>query len=75
MTVELSTFAKSLTAETAFTVLATAKQLQAAGKDASRAGDWRQSVRHPGLRKDCGHRSHRTKPNPLLPVTRSAGIP
>ena len=33
MTVELSTFAKSLTAETAFTVLATAKQLQAAGKD------------------------------------------
>ena len=31
--VELSTFAKSLTAETAFTVLATAKQLQAAGKD------------------------------------------
>jgi aspartate aminotransferase len=33
VTVELSTFAKSLTAETAFTVLATAKQLQAAGKD------------------------------------------
>ena len=33
MAVELSTFAKSLTAETAFTVLATAKQLQAAGKD------------------------------------------
>ena len=33
MTVELSTFAKTLTAETAFTVLATAKQLQAAGKD------------------------------------------
>ena len=33
MTVELSTFAKSLTAETAFTVLATAKQLQASGKD------------------------------------------
>ena len=33
MTVELSTFAKSLTAETAFTVLATAKRLQAAGKD------------------------------------------
>ena len=32
MTIELSTFAKSLTAETAFTVLATAKQLQAAGK-------------------------------------------
>jgi aspartate aminotransferase len=31
--VDLSTFAKSLTAETAFTVLATAKQLQAAGKD------------------------------------------
>jgi len=33
VTVELSAFAKSLTAETAFTVLATAKQLQAAGKD------------------------------------------
>ena len=33
MTVELSTFAKSLTAETAFTVLAAAKRLQAAGKD------------------------------------------
>jgi aspartate aminotransferase len=33
VTVELSTFAQSLTAETAFTVLATAKQLQAAGKD------------------------------------------
>jgi aspartate aminotransferase len=33
VTVELSTFAKSLTAETAFTVLAIAKQLQAAGKD------------------------------------------
>lgn len=33
MTVELSTFAKSLTAETAFTVLATAKELQAVGKD------------------------------------------
>ena len=33
MTVELSTFVKSLTAETAFTVLAAAKQLQAAGKD------------------------------------------
>jgi aspartate aminotransferase len=33
VTVELSKFAKSLTAETAFTVLATAKQLQAAGKD------------------------------------------
>jgi aspartate aminotransferase len=33
VTVELSTFAKSLKAETAFTVLATAKQLQAAGKD------------------------------------------
>ncbi len=31
--VELSTFAKSLTAETAFTVLAIAKKLQAAGKD------------------------------------------
>jgi len=33
VTVELSTFAKSLTPETAFTVLATAKHLQAAGKD------------------------------------------
>ncbi len=33
MTVELSTFAKSLTAETAFTVLAIAKELQASGKD------------------------------------------
>ena len=33
MTVELSSFAKSLTAETAFTVLAIAKELQAAGKD------------------------------------------
>jgi aspartate aminotransferase len=33
VTVELSTFAKSLTAETAFTVLANAKRLQAAGKD------------------------------------------
>jgi aspartate aminotransferase len=33
VTVELSTFAKSLTAETAFTVLAAAKRLQAAGKD------------------------------------------
>ena len=33
MTVELSTFAKSLIAETAFTVLANAKRLQAAGKD------------------------------------------
>ena len=31
--VELSSFAKSLTAETAFTVLAVAKRLQAAGKD------------------------------------------
>ncbi len=34
MTVELSSFAKSLTAETAFTVLAIAKELQATGKDA-----------------------------------------
>ena len=33
MTVELSSFAKSLTAETAFTVLAIAKELQATGKD------------------------------------------
>ena len=33
MTVELSTFAKSLTAETAFTVLAAAKRLKSAGKD------------------------------------------
>ncbi len=33
MSVELSSFAKSLTAETAFTVLAIAKKLQAAGKD------------------------------------------
>ena len=33
MSVELSSFAKALTAETAFTVLAIAKQLQAAGKD------------------------------------------
>jgi aspartate aminotransferase len=33
VTVELSTFSKSLAAEAAFTVLAIAKQLQAAGKD------------------------------------------
>ena len=33
MTVELSSFAKSLTPETAFTVLAIAKELQATGKD------------------------------------------
>ncbi|MCP4510492.1 MAG: aminotransferase, partial [Fuerstiella sp.] len=33
MVVALSEFAKSLTAESAFTVLAMAKQLKAAGKD------------------------------------------
>ncbi|MCH7565937.1 MAG: hypothetical protein IH968_19185 [Gemmatimonadetes bacterium] len=33
MTVRLSDFARTLSTETAFTVLAAAKQLQAAGKD------------------------------------------
>ena len=59
MTAQLSEFAKSLNVETAFTVLAVAKKLKAAGKDVVELeiGDSpfnsttisRTTVRHPGF--------------------------
>jgi len=77
VTVELSTFAKSLTAETAFTVLAAAKQLQAAGKDVVELEigdspfDTPDSAKTAGIEAIEQNRSHYC-PSPGLPEFRDA---
>ena len=77
MTVELSTFAKSLTPETAFTVLATAKHLQAAGKDVVELEigdspfDTPDSAKNAGIEAIEQNQSHYC-PSPGLPEFRDA---
>ncbi len=77
MGVELSEFAKSLSVETAFTVLAVAKQLKAAGKDVVELEigdspfDSTASAKAAGLNAINDNRSHYC-PSPGLPEFREA---
>ena len=75
MTAQFSEFAKSLTVETAFTVLAAAKALKALGKDVVELEIGDSPFNSTAFRQSHRHQSHRGQPIALLPVAGFAGVP
>ena len=76
MPVSLSSFARGLTAETAFDVLAVAKQAQGRRQGRDRAADRRQPVpEHAPARSQAGQAAIDAGADALLPVARPARVP
>ena len=71
----LSSLARNLTAETAFTVLAAGTGAEGAGQGRRRAGDRRQPVPEHAARQGRGHPGDRGEPDRLRPEPRPARVP
>ena len=72
---QLSDFARSLTVETAFTVLGHGASAQGRGQGRRRARNRRQPVRQHRGRARRRHRSDQEQPVALLPLARHSGVP